>query len=92
MKVVLDSRAVEDLEHIRNWIAQGSPRAAAAVVARILTSVERLGMFPDMGRLGRDPGTREWVVPGLPYIAVYEVGHDEAELVVIAVFHGARDR
>ena len=45
-----------------------------------------------MGRNGRDADTREWVVPGSPYIAVYEIRRDDDELVVTAVFHGAQDR
>ncbi len=88
MKVVLDAHAVADLEDILDWIARDSPRVADAVVSRILTSVERLGTFPEMGRIGRDPGTREWVVPGLPYIAVYELRPEDESLVVIAIFHG----
>jgi toxin ParE1/3/4 len=92
MKVVFDPRAVEDIRSIFDWIAAGSPRAAETVVSRIIDSIGRLGAFPGMGRRGRDPETREWVIPGLPYIAVYELHPDRDELVVIAVFHGSEDR
>lgn len=92
MNVVFDERAVADLEGIYAWIAQDSPAAARTVVARVLSSIERLGVFPDLGRLGRAGGTREWVVPRLPYIVVYETHPDRGELTVIAVFHGARSR
>ena len=44
-----------------------------------------------MGRAGRDEGTREWVVPRLPYIVIYEADEEGAEVIVIAVFHGAQD-
>lgn len=44
--------------------------------------------FPQMGRGGREPGTREWVVRGLPYVIVYT--HGEAALDVLGVFHCAR--
>jgi toxin ParE1/3/4 len=92
MKVLLDAKAVDDLQGIFDWIAEGSPRAADTVISRIFESVERLGAFPELGRIGRDPGTREWVIPGLPYIAVYEVDREGDQLTVIAVFHGAQDR
>jgi plasmid stabilization system protein ParE len=36
--------------------------------------------------------TREWVVPRLPYIVVYELNDLTDELAIIAIFHGAQDR
>lgn len=76
MKVVLDARVVEDLAAIRAWIGADSPVAAETVVSRILDGIERLGILPGIGRIGRDPDTREWVVPRLPYIVVYEVDRE----------------
>jgi len=91
MKLVFDDRALGDLEGIHQWITQDSPRAAQAVVERIFASVELLASFPHMGRPGGEEGTREWVVPRLPYIVVYEVVDERDEVIVVAVFHGARD-
>jgi plasmid stabilization system protein ParE len=46
-----------------------------------------------MGRIGRIPDTNEWVVRGLPYIIVYEVGVTVPdEVVILAVFHAAQNR
>lgn len=92
MKLVFDERAIRDIEGVYHWIAQESPRNARAVVDRIFASIELLGSFPLMGRIGREEGTREWVIPRLPYIAVYEVDEEQQALVVIAVFHGAQNR
>jgi plasmid stabilization system protein ParE len=61
-------------------------------VERLLDSLDHLATFPNMGRVGRDEGTREWPVPGLPYIAVYEIRPEHDEIVVIAIFHGAQER
>jgi toxin ParE1/3/4 len=47
--------------------------------------------FPQVGRLGRSPDTREWVVTGLPYIIVYEIADDQA-VAVLGVFHAAQDQ
>jgi addiction module RelE/StbE family toxin len=91
MKLLFDDRALGDLEGIFHWIAQDSPKSAKSVIDRIFASTELLASFPYMGRAGRDEGTREWVVPRLPYIAVYEVHEERGEVIVIAVFHGARD-
>lgn len=91
MRLTFDDRALGDLEGIYHWIAKDSPKSATAVVDRIFASSELLASFPYMGRAGRDEGTREWVVPRLPYIVVYEVHEDRGEVIVIAVFHGAQD-
>jgi plasmid stabilization system protein ParE len=92
MKVVLDSRAVRDLENIRSWIEQDSAKAARDVILRLFETFDLLATFPGMGRAGRDEGSREWPVPGLPYLVVYEPDSDRDQLIVTAVFHGAQDR
>jgi plasmid stabilization system protein ParE len=40
------------------------------------------------GRLGRIEGTRELVVPGLPYIILYSVAEDA--ILISAVIHTSR--
>jgi toxin ParE1/3/4 len=78
---------------IHTHIAEHNPRAAAAVVQRIRAAADLLQAFPRLGREGRDAGTREWVVRGLPYIIVYEIdATDDGEVTILAIFHGARDR
>lgn len=92
MKLIFDDRAIADIEDIFHWIANDNPVAAKAVVERIFGSVEHLAKFPQMGRVGRDDGSFEWVVPRLPYIVVYEIHRDSDEVIVVAVMHGAMDR
>jgi len=51
-----------------------------------------LRYFPEAGRIGSSPGTREWVLRQYPYILVYEIMRAETDAVVIlGVFHAARD-
>jgi addiction module RelE/StbE family toxin len=92
MKLVFDDQALADLDDIFGWIAQDSPAAAKIVIERLFSSVELLTSFPFMGRAGRHPGTFEWPVPRLPYIAVYEVDRAQERVVITAVFHGAQNR
>ena len=82
--------AISDLTNIRDHIRENDPQAARAVVERVLRSVDRLESFPKSGRTGQILGTRELVVPGLPYIVVYTC--DAADVSIIGVFHGARHR
>jgi toxin ParE1/3/4 len=92
MKVIVREVAYRDLDEIHAWISKDRPAAADRVIDRIISSTELLGHFPYIGRTGKTPGTREWVVSGLPYIVVYAVDEDAAELAVIGVFHARRNR
>ena len=92
MRVRYRQRALRDIENIHEYIEKRNSRAATEVVARIRLAVDRLGVLPYMGHAGRDPGTYEWVVVGLPYIIVYEVDAATDEVAIVAVFHGAQRR
>jgi plasmid stabilization system protein ParE len=87
------AEAREHIVAIDRYIRDRSPAAATQVALRIRLAAERPMEFPRMGRVGYVPGTHEWVVRGLPYIIVYEVGTtDPDEIVVLGVFHAAQDR
>lgn len=81
--------AERDLDAIIDYIALDNPKAAEKVYRAIVATAERLTDFPEMGHAGRLPDTREFIVTGLPYLIVYEVGAEA--ITVLAVFHGARD-
>jgi plasmid stabilization system protein ParE len=49
-KVRWAERARDDLREIYDFIARDSPRAAEALVERVLHSTERLASFPESGR------------------------------------------
>ena len=89
MQVVLAEPAERDLAGIIDYIALDNPKAAETVFDEIASSLRRLGDFPEMGRTGRVPGTRELRVAGLPFLIVYTVAPDR--LTVVAVFHTAMD-
>ncbi len=86
MRIVWSRRAIKHLSNVRDYIAQDSPDSAAQVAAKIVDAVERLTVYPNLGRPGRIPGTRELVVSGTPYIIPYRIRGNRIEL--IAVFHG----
>lgn len=52
-------QAIRDVESIRDYIAQDSPRYAELTVGRILASVERLHAFPQSGRVVPERGNPE---------------------------------
>ena len=80
--------ALRNLDHQASYIAKDNPDAARSAVERVQATVGQLGQFPDMGRIGRVPGTREPIVGGTPWIIVYRVRADAVE--IIRVLHGAQ--
>lgn len=88
MRIVWLQSSLSDLKAIELYIEHDNPAAARAVKRRVVEAVAHLGRQPDLGGAGRIAGTRELVVPGTPYIVAYTVL--AAEIVVLAVIHGAR--
>jgi toxin ParE1/3/4 len=78
------ARAVQHLVSIEAYIAQDKPEAAARVVAKIVDFASRLEQFPNIGRAGRIAGSRELIVPNLPYIVAYRVVGDVIDISSLA--------
>ncbi len=88
MRIIWSPTALDDLKHVRSYIARRNPAAAADVAKAILEAVQNLTRYPSMGRPGRLPGTRELVISGTPFIVPYTVREQTIE--IIAVLHGAQ--
>jgi len=92
MKVRFTLEALTHIDGIHFYIAGRSSAAAGRIVARIFAETTRLGQFPELGHIGIVPGTYEWTVPGLPYVIVHELDAGKDVIIILGVFHGARDR
>lgn len=80
-------QATRQLDLAHDYIAlSNSEKVADKILIRIVRSVERMAAFPSSGRAGRVAGTRELVIPSLPFLVVYAV--DKTRIVVLAVYHG----
>lgn len=88
MRVRWLRRALVDLDEAEAFIAQDNPAAAAEVVAKIVRAVTLLKDQPGIGRAGRVPGTKEFVVPDTTYIVSYRVKDDTVQ--VLRVYHTSR--
>lgn len=83
-----EDNAIADLERIvDHGVEQGFTEPAAFVVS-LETRIAVLRDHPRVGRVGRMAGTRELVLPGTPYIAIYTVKADT--VTVHRVLHGAQ--
>jgi plasmid stabilization system protein ParE len=68
------AHSIHDLEAIRACIADDSPFYANLIVQRLVSAVERLGTFPESGRVVPELGSadiREVIVR--PYRVVYRL-------------------
>jgi plasmid stabilization system protein ParE len=92
MKVRFTLEALSHIDGIHFYIASRSPAAGRRIVARIFAETDRLGEFPELGHVGIVPGTYEWTIPGLPYVIVHQLDGDKGQVIILGVFHGARDR
>ena len=91
MRVVWRPAARADRLRIVAWLAERSPASAIRVAQALRLAARSLGAFPDRGRPGLLPGTREiWSVR--PYVIVYRVEHGDGIVEILRVWHGAQDR
>ena len=89
MRIRWTAPAAEDLYNIARRIRQDNPTAAWQVAKTIYDGCESLTIFPNRGRKGQIEDTRELVVPGLPYIVVYQVKEHAVE--ISRIYHAAQD-
>jgi plasmid stabilization system protein ParE len=71
MRVKWTLKALENLDAAVEFIASDKPTAATDVALKIWNAAKMLSTQPGMGRPGRVPGTRELVIPNLPFILPY---------------------
>lgn len=85
--VVWRARALGDLEAIARKISAGSIRGAEKLMRAIAAQAALLASHPQMGRPGREAGTRELIVHR-HYSLVYKVVGDRVH--VLRILHTSR--
>ena len=88
LTLVWSTQARRDLIAIYKYSAQDSEQSALSVITRIQQRMERMAAFPNSGRFGFQPDTREAVISGLPYIVRFRV--ENRNLRIITIRHGAQ--
>ena len=90
MKIRWTLAAADDLGEIGEYLEHRLPEYLLSTIHAIDQAILALRDNPGRGRPGREEGTRELVLPRLPYIIVYRVMNEDIEILRIA--HGARNR
>jgi toxin ParE1/3/4 len=83
------AEAQRDLADAITFISERSPKAARALAVRVEERAHQLLEYPELGRPGRMPMTRELVVTGTPYLLIYTIRGQIVE--IVRVLHGAQD-
>ena len=88
VEIVWSPLARARLKEIRAYVAQDKPDAAERLATRVVAVVEALRNHPYLGRAGAEPGIRELVIGGTPYIVLYRVRGKR--VTITTVWHGAQ--
>jgi len=87
VKVRWTPQSERDRRDVHDYIASDNPLAAARMDELFGAAAAKLAEFPEMGRIGSVPGTRE-LIPHESYRFVYEVKADTVW--IVALVHTAR--
>lgn len=88
VEIVWSPLARARLQEIRAFVAQDKPDAAERLALRIVAVVEALRNHPCLGRAGAEPGIRELVIGGTPYVILYRVRGNR--VTICTVWHAAQ--
>jgi plasmid stabilization system protein ParE len=88
-EVIWSPEAIQDLEDIAAFIARDSEYHAAMFVQRLIDATDRLGQFPESGRMIPEVGAEKYreIIEGA-YRIMYSIHGDAVR--IDAVLHGAR--
>jgi toxin ParE1/3/4 len=90
-KIIWSKQARDDLQAIVLFIAQDNPVVAESFGYQLISKVDVLARFPQIGRVvpeENDETIRELVLR--PYRIVYEVFEEREFVAIVRIWHGAR--
>ncbi|MFI0848224.1 type II toxin-antitoxin system RelE/ParE family toxin [Mesorhizobium sp. IMUNJ 23232] len=90
MKIRLTKAAIRDLIEVEAYIALDNPRAAFGVKSKIDRAITLISERPGIGRPASGGASREWSIPGLPYLIPYRISGDVID--IIRIWHTSRQR
>jgi plasmid stabilization system protein ParE len=92
--IVLSPDALADVERLRTFLDQANPGAARRAMTLILTAIERLQEFPDLGMLTGDAEIRQIVIRfgAAGYIVRYAPMPETGDILITRIWHGREAR
>jgi toxin ParE1/3/4 len=92
VKIRFTPQATSDLIAIADYIRARNPAAAMAVRDAILTSIQLLALFPEIGRRQTTAGIRKLIVRRYRYLVYYAVHDADEEVAILSIQHPSRRR
>ena len=83
-------RALNDRRNQVSYIFQRNPQAAVHLETLVRSQCELLHSYPLAGRIGRQKGTRELVVPNSSYVIIYRIDEKAQQVHILRLLHGAQ--
>lgn len=88
VQVRFTKAAVQDLEAAFDQAQQDGGDRPQRLAAGLENALHHLLAWPASGRPGRITGTREYLVPGMPFLLPYRM--EDGALVVLRFLHSSR--
>jgi len=91
--ILLSQDAALDIERVREFLDINNPDAAKRALSVIFAALEKLQVFPELGRITADAEIRQIVIRfgATGYVVRYSVLHT-GDVLVIRVWHGREAR
>jgi toxin ParE1/3/4 len=91
-RVIISPHAIDDLERILDYVAQGSPANAVGLIDRLVAEAESLELFPRRYSLAKAHPSYGPLrsMPSPPFRIIYEILEVQRTVRVLAVRHGAQ--
>jgi len=89
MKIIWSKLSIKNLENLKNYISQDSPRYAEIFISKLIESVENIQNFPNIGRKvpERDEDNLREIIYH-HYRIVYLIHNNDIE--IVTVVHGSK--
>ncbi|MDO8875718.1 MAG: type II toxin-antitoxin system RelE/ParE family toxin [Pseudolabrys sp.] len=90
----LSREAADDVVRVREFLAGKNPDAAKRALAEIFAALEKVHVFPGLGKPTEDPHIRQIVVPfgSAGYFVRYTVRPDSGNVLALRIWHGREAR
>jgi len=90
----LSQDAADDVVRVREFLSAKNPDAAKRALAEIFAALQKVHVFPGLGKATEDPEIRQIIVPfgSAGYIVRYTVRPDSDNVLVLRIWHGREAR